>query len=310
MTDILNVYDHPVRDYLRTYLKQSGHNPNEFEPIIAAAFEQAKKTTPDEFRDYDSAVLLGHMKFKSKGYLQAVLTQEDKWKDCRESVKAFYSVFLIGAGLSYDSDMPLVGTLHHVLEFCEATGWAELRSDPKKCLKFKQTFKQICKDKSPSAAHSLLIDSYPNIIWEIICLNWDDLLEKAASMSSKVINKCNKDISVLGERYLWKFHGDVGEIRDGNIVGQGGWVFPDEQGYVFNCFRDYIKRTGLDQRMFTFVIVGYSETESKIYDQIVSFFELNPKRPTFRIGLDLRNLNEKYYIVGTAEFTMRKVLPN
>jgi hypothetical protein len=309
MTDPLDIYDYPIKQFLEEYIRQSGHSSSALEPVIDVAIEHAKQSLPDSMRTFAPRILRERITDAAKDYINAVLSQNKKWQECRERIKAYSSIFLAGAGLSYGSDMPLSNTLKDILVFCGAVDWAELRSDPIKCLAFKQQFNKVCGSKSPSVSHSLLIRNFPEHIWEIICLNWDDLFEKAARLDGKPINKCYIDQPVPAQRYLWKFHGDVENLGDGNIAGQGGWIFPDEPGYVFDSFRDYIKRTGLQNQLFTFVIVGYSENESIIYDQIVTLLELTPPRPTFRIGLDLRNFQKDRYIVGTAEFTLNKILP-
>jgi hypothetical protein len=78
---------------------------------------------------------------------------------------------------------------------------------------------------------------------------------------------------------------------------------------VFNNFSKYVEEKGLLNSIFTFVIVGYSEKERNIYKKIIETFEKKPKRPTFRVGLDLKRLHDKNYIVGPADFVLKNILP-
>ena len=130
----------------------------------------------------------------------SLLSQTKAWQSCRERIKAYSSLFLIGAGLSYSSDMPLANILNDVLQFCGVSNWDELRGDSSKFLNFKKQFKTLCDRKSPSNGHKLIITNFPRYIYEIICLNWDDLFEKAANALAVSIKKQNVDEPVTSER--------------------------------------------------------------------------------------------------------------
>jgi len=292
---------------LESYVEKCGHSASQLEPIINCAIDETIESNPDLDKTLSPRILRERIESKSKVYIDGVLSKAKSWRSCREHIKAFSSVFLVGAGFSYASDMPLSNILKAILDFCRVTGWDELRNDSKRFLEFKRRFKEICDRKSPSNGYKLVIANFPKHIYEIICLNWDDLFEKAAKSINVPINKQNEDRPATSERYLWKFHGDVEDIREENIRGQGGWVLPDENGFVFNSFREYVDRTRLGEQLFTFVIIGYDEGEDVIYQQITSLFEQD--RPTYRIGLDLKNLHKDKYIVGTAEFILNKILP-
>jgi NAD-dependent SIR2 family protein deacetylase len=309
MTTNLDVFDTPVQGYLESYVKNIGHSPSELGPIIRAAISEAKKGLGDSWKTTNDRILRGRIERNAASYMDAVLGQSKLWNECREHIKAYNAVVLAGAGLSYSSDMPLANVLKDMLAFVRARDWAELRVDPNKCLAFKNQFKEICTRKVHNKSHEIVILNFPKYILEILCLNWDDLFEKAAEARGKAINKQNEDHPVTTDCCLWKFHGDVANIKTDNVVGQGGWVFPDEQGYVFNSFKEYVKRTDLKGKFFTFLIVGYGENEKIIKDEIVTLLESDPPRPTYRIVLDLRYLNQTHYIVGTAEYTLSKILP-
>jgi hypothetical protein len=158
-------------------------------------------------------------------------------------------------------------------------------------------------------SHKLIALNFPKYIYEIICLNWDNLVERGALEVSKSISKVNEDNPIENNSNLWKFHGDVDNITKDNKKGHGGWVFPDEKGYVFKNFAKYANESGLNSKLFTFVIVGYSEKEEEIYSGVVTQFEDTPPRPPFRIGLDLSRLKEDQYIVGPSAFILNEILP-
>jgi len=219
------------------------------------------------------------------------------------------SVFLVGAGISFESGMPLTDVLTSLLEFCGANDYETLRVDRDKRKKFQVEFKRICDRKSPGTSHKTLALNFPKHIFEIVCLNWDNLLERAFRQYEVNFSKLYRETVVSGGRHLWKFHGDVENICEQKCKGKGGWVFPDEEGYVFPCFSKYLYESGLKNDFFTFVITGYSEKEKEIYEKIINAFENEPPRPTFRIGLDLSRLSEDNYIVGPSDFVLEKILP-
>lgn len=311
-TSSLYRFFEPVKLALESYVKDCGHSASQLEPIINCSIEEAINSNPNLSETLTPRILRQRIESSSKTYIDAVLNQTKSWQSCREDIKAYSSVFLVGSGLSYESDMPLANRLNEILTFCGISGvnnWNELRKDSSKFLSFKTQFKTLCDRKSPGNSHKLIIANFPKYIYEIICLNWDDLFEKAASLIGTSINKHNEDKPATSERYLWKFHGDVQNIKNDNVKGQGGWVLPDEDGFVFDSFQKYIDRTQLNKELFSFIIIGYNEEEKVIYNQIISLLEKDPLRPTYRIGISLKNLHKDNYIVGTAEFIINKILP-
>jgi hypothetical protein len=316
--DILNVFDKPVKDWLSNRVKELGYDSKELLPLIEVAVEQSKVKVKEEIKERVERegfimlepVILGNIvKEYAYTYIYGALSQTKKFNSARERVRSYSSIFLVGAGISFESGVPLTILLNDLLRFCSAKDYAELRSNSQKCKKFKLEFKRVCDTKNPSASHKLIALNFPQHILEIISLNWDNLIERAARELGKEIPKVNEDVEIRPSNtgYLWKFHGDVENIKDDNVKGRGGWVFPDEDGYVFNNFKEYVKIKGLLERMFVFVIAGYSEKEENIYNQIISIFQKD--RPTYRVGLDLKRLHEEFYIVGPAEFVLKQILP-
>lgn len=306
----LDAFDEPVKNFLDSELKELGFDPRELLPVIDIAIEEAKRLVYEEKLPLlPPSILKSRIEEHAYIYTYGVLTQSKKWKSALERIKSYHSVFLIGAGISFESGIPLTSVLNDLLKFCGAKNYEELREDDQKCLKFKLEFKKICDDKEPSTSHKLIALNFPKYILEIICLNWDNLIERAFRENNKLFSKVNEDNPVSNKRFLWKFHGDVENIKSDNIKGKGGWVFPDEDGYVFNCFLKYIEESELKNSIFTFIIVGYSEKEKEVYEKIIECFERKPERPTFRIGLNLKRLHEENYIVGPSDFILKKILP-
>ncbi len=243
-------------------------------------------------------------------YVTGVLTQDGKCRELRGLINSYGSIFVVGAGLSFESGVPLTKHPEHILKFCNSSNYDELISDAKKCHKFKNEFAKMCNEKEFGKSHTLIVENFPNRIKEIICLNWDNLIERSARNLKKVIVKVNEDNVVpTSVGHLWKFHGDVEKITQSNVRGSGGWVFPNEGGFVFNSFKTYInEENGLNKSLFTLVIVGYSEGDQEI-NSIIKTFEALPPRPTFRISLaGLEHLDDPTYIVGPSEFILQWVL--
>jgi hypothetical protein len=305
----LDVFDKPVRKFLEDQIENIGYSPPDISPIVDVAICAAKGLVHEEEYFLPSQILRYKIGEHALNYVRGVLAQSKKLKNIHERLRSYGSIFLVGAGISFESGIPLVAILNDLLAFCEVKDFRELRKHNDKCQKFKSEFKKICDGKQPKHSHELIVLNFPEHIKEIICLNWDNLIEKNASMNKRDISKINEDNKVNGVHHLWKFHGDIDNIEKDNKKGEGGWVFPDEKGHVFECFIKYVQAIGLTSSLFTFIIVGYSEKEEEICNRIIQCFEEIPPRPTYRIGLDLSRLREDNYIVGPSDYVLREILP-
>ena len=304
----LDMYDVPVKHKLEVHLNHIGYVPARLGPIVDAALQEGKRTISPAMSSFNPTLIRERIYQSAIIYLNGVLSQTRKWNLCRELIRSYSSIFIAGAGVSFESGLPLSSTLQSLLHFCGATNWDELRADSSKCSNFKTQFKVLNDRRQPSTSHRLLISNFPNNVLEIISLNWDNLFERAAILTHHPIDKQNQDVPTTGIRHLWKFHGDVELITHDNVAGQGGWLFPDEPGYVFTSFLQYITNTNLANEPFTLIIIGYSETDQAIYDNIIAPLEKIPPRPTYRIGLRLEKLHDDGYIVGTSDFILREIL--
>jgi hypothetical protein len=237
----------------------------------------------------------------------------EKSSKVQEKTKTWKSVFLIGAGTSYESGLPLTSTLNDLLKFVKAKNYQELQNNQKKnkkCKRFKEEFKKICEKSPIGVSHKIIALNFPQYIKEIICLNWDNLIEKAFNECNKKIEKINRNDNIKVEvkdieqgGYLWKFHGDVEEP-------DYKWIFPNHRGRVFKNFIDYYKRNNwLKDNLFVFVIVGYSEKEKNISDNLIKLLEKRRKHVTYRIGLEFKRFHHKNYIFGPADVVLELILP-
>ncbi len=304
-------------------------NPESFNPAIENIIvgkikkiyeKEIKKIFKVPIRDLDNFVkipkLIGYtLKYTLKVELNAYIVKtfsniSRKSSEAQEKIKTWKSVFLIGAGTSYESGLPLTSTLNDLLKFVKAKNYQQLQNNQKKnnkCKKFKEEFKKICETSPIGVSHTIIAFNFPKYIKEIICLNWDNLIEKAFNKCNKEIEKINrdgievkvKDIEQGG--YLWKFHGDVEDL-------DYKWIFPNHRGRVFKNFRDYYRRNNwLKNNLFVFVIVGYSEKEKNISDNVIKLLEKNRKHVTYRIGLEFKRFHHKNYIFGPADVVLELI---
>lgn len=290
---------------LKSLIVELGVDFEKLAPIVPKILERAKVEAGGEVVIGDPIeMVIRVIERHCLSYIRGVLGQGRKWKKAREEIRSWGSVFLVGAGFSFESGMPLGEILESLLKFAGGKNWEELRLDKDKVLVFQREFKRTNDGKKPGDSHILVARNFSeHHIEEIICTNWDNLIERAyRDLIGRDIPKINEEqASVSGSNYLWKLHGDVE-----NVNNKKEFVLPDEGGRVFKCFVEYVNR--VKQKMFAFIIVGYSEGDKKIYDQIINKFQ--QRRPTYRVGMDLEHLDgNDEYIVGPSDFVLQKILP-
>jgi hypothetical protein len=311
----LAVYREPARKLLCETIRNNGHNPDELIPVIERALDQAisdsvspKRNNHPKFLGAPQLVISEIYKL-AWIYVKSVLSQDNKISDLKNRINAYGSLFVVGAGISFEIGIPLVSQLDTILQFIQREDFLQVRIDKSKCNEFKTIFKQLCDKKIVAASHRSLAQSLGSKIIDIISLNWDDLIERAGESSGINVRVRNQDKENSHDGgYLWKFHGDIRNITDENKKGEGGWVFPDEDGFVFKSFTDYLNNTnGLKNSLFLIVTAGYSESDRAIR-KVITSLEDNGRRSTYRLSLNIRHLKKNKYLVGPADYILPKIL--
>lgn len=309
----LEVFRGPIKDFLKREITSLGHDPVILDSIVERSIDTAMQEVETDLSETGSVLrnerfVRGDIEETALDYVKAVLSQGRKMRTLKELIKSYGSVFIVGAGISFESGLPLITHLRHLLKFCLLNEFTELPKYNDKSYVFKTEFKKLSDGKKPTASHRSIAVHFGGSILEIICLNWDDLIERALTEVPGPAPKIVEEVDdVQPGHYLWKPHGDVGKIDGDNKVGKGGWVFPLEEGYIFDCFTKYINAlNGLNSRMFVLVIAGYSEGDKAISDKVISV--LAPNRPVYRVVLDLKHLQSEEYIVGPSDYVLPNVL--
>jgi hypothetical protein len=225
---------------------------------------------------------------------------------CRRILINEGSIFIIGAGFSYDSYAPLLqetegiacSTLYDLGESNprglyrtnERRAWQAISRDWQV---FQRRMAFLLGPKVPSEQHLILAELFHDRhIIHIISFNWDDLVEKAYK------TRYDNDIpKVAGEglrsdHALWKLHGDIANPDE-------RWVLPFEEGRVFKTLEEVALETVLP----TF-IVGYREQESAVCERLIPVLE--KRGGVSRIRPDLAN-NPPESFADNAQKAMVKI---
>jgi len=189
-------------------------------------------------------------------------------------------ILVIGAGFSYDT-MPITSELHPLLVSILRDNGVEapikmIEKNEKEAWKivsknetlFKERFVGWCARSKIAPQHEIVAEMlHEGKISHIISLNWDDLIERAYRKKFiKPIKKINTDEVTSNKPSLWKLHGDV---ENTSLK----WVFPFEHGRIFNNLLFSLNKC-IDNDSPEFVlIVGYSEWEKIIREQLISWLE-------------------------------------
>lgn len=240
------------------------------------------------------------------------MKDEQMFKKLLNEVRVNNAVVVVGAGISFEPGMPLYNQL-------APTIWEVIRSFPeidkefkgigsskdrigedfesikkafhyieenKKALAmFKRMFKNI-NDKIVSAPE--IHKNIARLVHErhfelIVSLNWDSLIEK--SWSKLYGTEINQN-----KTSLIKPHGDVLDMS-------GEWVLPNSPGRISEDEKFYINELAAE-RPRTLIIVGYSESDAKIVDELITPLENRWK--VYRVSpfsskKDVLHLTAKYF---------------
>jgi hypothetical protein len=309
----LEIFRTPARHKLIDSIKEIQHDPKELEPVIERAIDMGltdvlKRKNHPKYGELP-VFWIAQIHRSAFLYVKSVLTQDSKIDNLKKRIKSYKSIFIVGAGISFEVGIPFTDHLKDILKFVRCGNYDQLRLDNERCFQFKNKFKNTCDEKQPTKSHSVLSLNLGNKIIDIVCLNWDDLIERSAENVGKEINVITEenDASMTGG-YLWKPHGDIRNIKLDNTKGKGGWVFPDEGGFIFETFLQYLKDDkGLRDSLFVIVIAGYSGNDKRI-NKIIKILEDDKRRITYRIGLDLRSLKDQFYIAGPSDYILPMIL--
>jgi len=186
-------------------------------------------------------------------------------------------ILVTGAGLSYDS-MPITHELLPLLISCLKQAGVD---NPKKLIEednekvwdiikqnqevFKTMFQGWSLRSQPSLQHKVIAELIKNERIAIsFSFNWDDLIERAyQELTNEELAVAVKD----GDSgALWKYHGDC---RDTST----NWVFPYENGYVFDKTHDYLEDVIKSKQPQFCIIIGYSEQECEVQKKLISPLE-------------------------------------
>lgn len=222
----------------------------------------------------------------------------------QDLVKSHRVILLVGAGLSSEAGIPLT-------KFLSKFDFKKIKEDKKMQQEFKMKFKSEFLEREiikHTDAHNIVAEMFHRkVVIEIICLNWDDLIERAYESKFGKIRKINREEQQPFDddndgfyHYLWKLHGDIRDL-------DYDWIYPGMKGRVFQSLQKYILE--LKSHVLIFLIVGYSEQDEEIKEKIIEPLESSLYIYTYRIGMDLE-LFDKYpekYIVIPAEWGLPMV---
>ncbi len=302
-------YRSAVIKYMKNYLREIKEELPPIEPILGRVFEKSKFYGSEDHKgpNINPALRLKYLQNNSKMLLKGILRQTDKFEKARHRIEVEKAIFVIGAGFSFESGAPMESDLDDILRFVGVSNYTELRRDLTKCLQFKENFKKLVDKHEPGISHRLIASNFPSKVTEIICLNWDNFIERAFTVLGRSPCKINKESNVEERNHLWKFHGDVEEFDATNLAGKLGWVFPDEGGFVFTCFKDYLGSSGLSSELFSIFIVGYAERDEQVKMMINELERVHP-RPTYRTGMEIVESKDDFYLLGPSAFVLNKIL--
>lgn len=225
---------------------------------------------------------------------------------CRNILTSNGSIFIIGAGFSYDAYAPLLremegiacSTLYdlgvtdprHLYHTNEQKAW-EVISGGWQTFQKHVSFTLL--PKEPSEQHAILAELFhAGHITHIISFNWDDLIEKAyKKLYNADIPKITKE-DTESDHALWKLHGDISNPEE-------RWVLPFEEGKVFQALRQIVLRITVPT-----ISIGYREQEPVVHEGLLAVLE--NRGGMTRIRPDLSN-NPPETFADNGLMAMKKI---
>lgn len=217
--------------------------------------------------------------------LELPLSEEDKHlRNLARSVITHHQplILIIGAGFSYDT-MPVTNELQPLLaqllrevgisspmKMIQENDEQVWRIVKENSARFKDTFSGWCARSHSAPQHKIVARMLQDSqISHLISFNWDDLIERVhMDEFSETVSKVVNDGIIPERPSLWKLHGDVTDLSS-------DWVFPYEQGRIFNSLIESLDRTVYQNCPQFALIVGYSEWETVVHDRLIRWLENN-----------------------------------
>ncbi|OAA83567.1 hypothetical protein [Clostridium ljungdahlii] len=224
---------------------------------------------------------------------------ESSLSDLTNEIKVHGAIVIVGAGISFEAGLPLYNQLAPLIwqvvdEFPSIKDMYKrdrtlpakliignsienlknafnfIENNVEAVLRFKELFK-ILNDKhhkNPSISHQYLCQLiHAGYIKIVVSFNWDDLLEMAWEQLYGTQINDNKN-------NLLKPHGDVRNVNS-------KWIFPNSSGEISVSDKKSISLAS-ENTPCTFIILGYSESDPNIVDQLIEPNEV--KNKVFRIS--------------------------
>jgi len=266
----------------------------------------------------------------AKLYLDRIAGQEVKLEKLGKGLKDGYAIVVIGAGLSSEAGLPVASELdegafvsyHQAYpsverEQCfdengklEPSIWKKIKRSHRAYNFFVQWFSNKCNDPNvnPARSHGDLIHFYQKgRFLELLCLNWDNLIEKAHRKynNGRDIPTTVFDKSVDGDQKcgrLWKLCGCVEHPE------LGTWVLPGFSGKLPSSLVSCIKAYNRKATDYIVISIGYSEESEEggrsVAKQIKS---VTKPRQVIPIRPDLAPDAPKNVIIGTASHALNRL---
>lgn len=327
-------FDFRISRSLKREIRKAGENPSDFQFIIDVALSYVKEEL-STLVSLRPELILERWREAAVDYINRILDKNpSKLKRLTNLLRMYGSYFLVGAGVSFEAELPLakyMGPLVYPLlirlnpktdysywrSYCEDEKgqiknccWEKIKNNKDIFRNFKLEFKKLNDSKkkklhqTPSLAHRLIIKYFiARKILELICLNWDNLLEQEYKNQKRIdIKKITTE--GVDEGHFWKLNGDVDDIDEyGNVDDPDKeWILPHEGGRIFASLIDRLNSSTQP----IFVVIGYSEQDMNISNNLLN--KVTPYREKFTIRPDINPFTAKEYeIPGTATYAMKKI---
>ena len=169
---VLEPFRDAITDSLKEYVKSVKQDAQdlapEFDKIIEWTFHDFEKRDP-QYPNLREELMLESLITDARNLLRAVLSQSKKFNEVNHKISSFQSIFIVGAGLSLESNVFSTSELYDILHFIDPSDYSNftdtldyspLRSDNSKSFGFKETVKGILKDKKPAKSHSSIAKNF------------------------------------------------------------------------------------------------------------------------------------------------------